>query len=88
MEKYFTYITYNYLNNLATIGVTNNLKRRLKLLNQINNKNQLKLVYFEEFSNSISATQREAFFKYLQSDVLSEFVLENNPMLINLIVEI
>ena len=84
MEKFYTYITYFEDNNFHSIGVTNALQRRIKLLNQLADK-KVKLVYFDEYADSKSATDREVCFKQLQTNVLNIYVLENNPMLTDLI---
>ena len=84
LKNFFTYISYFENNNFESIGVTNCLQRRLKLLNQLSDK-KVKLVYFEEYDNSKTATAREQFLKELHSKLLSELIIENNPMLTDLL---
>jgi len=88
LENYYTYITYSADNIFESIGVTNSLQRRLKLLNQLQQNTKVKLVYFEEYADSKTATERELFLKQLQSKIRRDLVLENNPMLIDLIEEV
>ena len=92
MNQFYTYIAYFKDNKLYNISVTTHLKRRLKLLNQLKEKHSqnfgIKLVYFEEYSDSATATKRETFLQNPNTELIEKLVSENNPMLINLINEI
>ncbi len=88
MKFFYTYIAHDDYNNSLKVSVTINLKRRFKLLNQLKNNSKITLVYFEEYSDSLIAIKREIYLKKLQSKLLENLVLDNNPMLINLIDEI
>ena len=62
---YYVYIVTNYTNKVFYIGITNNLSRRIEehklgLVDGFTKKYKCKkLVYFEEFSKSIDAINRE-----------------------------
>ncbi len=88
MALYYTYIAFNTDNKLHSIGVTNNLFRRFKLLNQRQEnerKSQCKLVYYEEFSCSYKATMRENKLISLHESLILELVEESNPMTVDIL---
>ena len=88
MALYYTYIAFNSVNKIHSIGVTNNLFRRFKLLNQqLENEQKCpcKLVYYEEFSCSKSATNRENELIGLHESLLKVLVEESNPMTVDLL---
>lgn len=71
-----------------SIGVTNELKRRFHLLNQIQEKKHrlnLKLVYYQEFCDSIDAIERENELNELSKKSINILVIDTNPMLENLL---
>jgi len=80
---FYTYITYNKQNRFQNIGVTSDLKRRLKVLNLQNNapEKQYKIVYYETYNDSKTATDRENQLQLLSSSVINSLVKENNPLL-------
>ncbi len=80
---FYLYITYDLNNKFHSIGVTTDMKRRLKILNM--KKEFYKIVYFECFEDSTIATKRENEFLRTQKDVICEIVKENNPSLVNLV---
>jgi len=80
---YYTYIIYKNDNSLLHIGVTNDLSRRLKLI-KIKYTYCCKLVYYEEFTSSAEATNRENKLLQIHETLIEELVKETNPMLINL----
>jgi len=65
MKKYYIYIMANYPNSTLYIGVTNNLIKRVyehknKLTEGFSKKYNLnKLLYFEEYTDPITAIERE-----------------------------
>lgn len=88
MALYYTYIAFSTVNKLHSIGVTNNLFRRFKLLNQHQEKEQkgrCKLVYYEEFSSSNDATIRETELNSFHESLLRVLVEESNPMIVDLL---
>ena len=85
MTLFYTYIAYNKLNSFKGVGVTNNLKRRFKLLNQLNKKKKCKLVYYEEYTERLLAIKREKVLNAFPENSLRELCLENNPMLVDLL---
>lgn len=88
MALYYTYIAFNSVNKIHSIGVTNNLFRRFKLLNQqLENeqKGSCKLVYYEEFSCSKIATKRENELIGLHESIIKVLVEESNPMTVDLL---
>lgn len=87
MNNFYTYISYNSQNTIHSIGVTNNLKRRFRLLNSINKCN-CKLVYYEEYDNHIKAIKREDELNSLTTNSILLLVKENNPSLLNLLKDI
>lgn len=85
---FYTYVAYNSINKFHSIGVSNNLFRRFKLLNQQlknSQKDHYKLVYYEEFLNSDLATMRENELIELHESLLQILILESNPMLVDLL---
>lgn len=85
---FYTYVAYNFTNKIHSIGVSNNLFRRFKLLNQqLENaqKDHCKLVYYEEFLNSEKATIRENKLQELHESLLKVLITESNPMLVDLL---
>ena len=75
------------LNNFHSIGVTSDLKRRLKTLNfnGINSdKYKYKTVYFETYENSNKAIQRENKLNKIPKELILELVKNNNPLLTDL----
>lgn len=84
MNNFYTYIAYNTNSTLHSIGVTNNLKRRFRLLNSIHKCN-CKLVYYEEYEGNLKAIKREDELNALSVISINNLVEENNPALINLL---
>ena len=82
---FYTYIAFNSDNTIKSIGVTNNLKRRFKLLNLLVKKNKCKLVYYDEYFDSLLATKRENELKELHEKLRAQLIQENNPMLVDLL---
>ncbi len=84
--NYWVYIAYLSSGTFHSIGVTNNLKRRFRLLNlQLDSNEKVKLVHFEEFEQSLLATIREKIWNDLSAKSIHEIVEENNPMFTNLL---
>ena len=88
---FYTYIAYYNDNNFHSVGVTNSLLRRIKILCQLPDtaarKQSCKIVYYEEFDESKQATLRESELLKLPRQLVSELVLEANPMCIDLLNE-
>ncbi len=86
---FYTYITFTYGNRLHNIGVTSNLKRRLKNIKNINairkESEYVKIVYYESFDNSRQAGLKEDQWQLMTEKELIRKVKINNPLLINLI---
>lgn len=87
MAVFYTYIVYDKQDSLQGIGVTVDLRRRLKLLNLINKvkDNNCKLVYYEEFSDSAQATTYEDELNEYSEEALRELIEDNNPILVDLL---
>ena len=81
---FYTYISYYENNKFHSVGVTSDLKRRIKTLN-LNSVQDIKLVYYEEYENSKAATERETLLNELTPEIIHTFVKENNPTLSNLL---
>jgi putative endonuclease len=63
---FYTYIITNYINTVLYVGVTNNLKRRVREHQRGSDKNSFssryklyKLIWFEEFNNPLEAIVAE-----------------------------
>ncbi len=83
---YYTYIAYDNKNKLSTIGVTSNLKRRLKNINAMKKESEyVKIVYYECFDNSRLASLKEDEWQLMKEKELIKNVKSNNPLLIDLI---
>ena len=85
---FYTYVAYTSINKFHSIGVSNNLSRRFKLLNQQlknSQKDHYKLVYYEEYLISDNATNRENELNELHESLLQILVIESNPMLVDLL---
>ncbi len=83
---FYTYISFTCENKLHDIGVTNNLKRRLKNINALKKENEcIKIVYYECFDNSRQAGLREDQWRLMQEKELIKEIKRNNPLLTNLI---
>ncbi len=83
---YYAFIAYDHRNKLFTIGVTNDLKRRLKNINAIKKESgQVKIVYYEAFDNSRQASLKEDQWELMTEKDLTRLVKSNNPLLIDLI---
>jgi len=83
---YYLYIAFNQNNKLHSIGITTDLKRRLKTL-QYNNANEhfkYKIVYYEIYEDSLKAIERENKFRKMPFSVIKKLVTENNPLKIDL----
>jgi predicted GIY-YIG superfamily endonuclease len=80
---FYLYILFNSANKLHSIGVTNNMQRRLKVLS-LNNNEHLKVVYYETFEDSHTAIQREDDLNNMPKEVILELVKNNNPLLMDL----
>ncbi len=83
---YYAFIAYNHRHKLFTIGVTNDLKRRLKNINAIKkDSEQVRIVYYEAFDNSRQASLKEDQWELMTEKDLTRLVKSNNPLLIDLI---
>ncbi len=78
------YVYIAYFNSKFSIGVTVDLYRRIKLLRYQKNKNY-KIVHYEEYTNSKEAAQRENELQDFSTELIAELVLDNNPMMIDLL---
>ena len=82
---YYVYILTNVTDDVMYIGITNDLKRRLAehCAEQINGFSKKyhthKLVYFEEFSDPITAIVREKQLKSWRRDKKNALVEIKNP---------
>ena len=82
---YYVYILTNVTDDVMYIGITNDLKRRLAehCAEQINGFSKKyhthKLVYFEEFSDPITAIAREKQLKSWRRDKKNALVEIKNP---------
>lgn len=87
LKAFYTYIAYNQDDTMLGIGVTIDLKRRLKLLNLILKvkSDYWKLVYYEEFEDSAKASAHEDELNELSEKALRTLVEDRNPMLIDLL---
>lgn len=88
MQSFYTYIAFSSENSILDIGVTIDLERRFRLLNQIHGKaveQACKLVYFQEFSESLEATIRENELRELPKKAIKQLVEDTNPMFVNLL---
>jgi predicted GIY-YIG superfamily endonuclease len=87
MAVFYTYIVCDKQDSLRGIGVTVDLKRRLKLLNLINKvkDNKCKLVYYEEFPDSTQATAYEDELNAYSEEELRTLIEDNNPILVDLL---
>jgi len=86
--RFYTYIAYFTDDTFQSVGVTIDLKRRFKLLNQIGSckaKNSCKLVYYEEYQSSLEATNRENKLNELPEKALKILVENTNPMFVDLL---
>jgi predicted GIY-YIG superfamily endonuclease len=68
-------------NKIFDVGVTICLQRRFDLLQKKTKKQQLKLVYYEIFSDSEKATKRENEFIETKAKALIQWLKEINPKL-------
>lgn len=87
-KKYFVYIVTNYSNLVLYIGVTNNLRRRIEehklglIKSSFAKKYRLyKLVWFEEFGNSIEAIEAEKKIKKWRRGKKENLIRQMNPNL-------
>jgi len=81
---YYVYIAYNPQNQITHIGLTLDMKRRLKLL-CINTSQSCRIVYYEEYDDSKIADRRETELLQMPKELIAELVREYNPMLIDLL---
>ena len=81
---YYVYIAFSEENQFQSVGLSMNLPRRLKLL-CAQTKNPCKIVYYEEFDTSKEATSRHKELSALPKQLIKELVLENNPMLVDVL---
>ncbi len=85
MKKYYVYILTNYDNTVLYVGVTNNLIKRVyehknKLVDGFTKSYNLnKLVYFEEYSDSITAIEREKQLKAGSRQNKIKLIEKENP---------
>ncbi len=92
MNKYYVYILTNFTNSVLYIGVTGDLKKRVyehknKVFDGFTKKyNVNKLIYFEEYSDVLSAIQREKNLKKWKRTWKLELVKKENPDLKELII--
>lgn len=87
MKVFYTYIVFNRNDALEGIGVTVDLKRRLRLLNLIlkSKDDYCKLVYYEEFPDSTQATAHEDALNEYSEKALRALIEDNNPVLVDLL---
>jgi predicted GIY-YIG superfamily endonuclease len=87
MAVFYTYIVYDKKDSLQGIGVTIDLKRRLRLLNLIlkSKDDYCKLVYYEEFADSTQATAHEDALNEYSEKALRALIEDNNPVLVDLV---
>lgn len=84
-KRYFVYILTNKSNKVLYTGVTNNIERRMyehknKLIEGFTKKyNVMKLVYFEETNDVISALEREKQLKNWHRQWKINLVKDFNP---------
>ncbi len=82
---YYAFIAYNHKNKLFAIGVTIDLKRRLKNMNATRkNDEQIKIVHYEYYDSSHLASLTEDMWIAMSDKELNEMVLSTNPILIDL----
>lgn len=84
-SSYYIYILTNWNHQVMYIGATNDLKRRIKEHSRKTGKgfsrkyNVNKLVYYESFTKSIEAFEREAQLKNWRRQWKDELVESMNP---------
>ena len=84
-NNYYIYILSNWTNNVISVGVTNNLSRRLfehknKLIEGFTKKYNLdKLVYYELFFDINDAIRREKELKKWRRDKKNNLIESLNP---------
>ena len=83
--KFYVYIMANSYNNVLYVGVTNNIKRRIKEHKKKENRgftelyNVDKLVYYEEFFQMRKAIHREKCIKRWKRDWKNDLINNQNP---------
>ena len=93
-KAYYIYILSNFKRNVIYVGVTSNLKRRVwehkqNLVEGFSKKYKVHdLIYFETFSDSISAIEREKQIKSWSRKKKDDLIKESNPQLKDLYPEI
>ena len=92
MKQYYIYILTNSYNTVFYIGITNDLTRRVyehknKLVDGFTKKyNLTKLVFYEIYSDPLSAISREKALKNLLREKKILLIKENNPTFSEIIV--
>jgi len=76
---FFVYIAYQPEKGKYITGVTNSIKRRKCLLQQMHN-GPVRIVYYEEYADSAEADKREDELLEMNDELLRELVTQNNPM--------
>ncbi len=90
MKSFFVYFLTNKGNTTFYIGVTGNIERRIyehkhKIVKGFSSKyNLTKLIYIEEYPNSIEAIAREKQLKNWHRDWKLNLIKQTNPTLIDL----
>jgi len=80
---FYVYIAYDKDKNYH-LGTTVDMRRRVKMLCYKFNK-KCKIVYYEEYEDSLEADIRETELQKMPKELIQELVYENNPMLVDLI---
>lgn len=89
-KQYYVYILGNYLNTVLYIGITNNLCKRVwehkeELIPGFTRKYHLhNLIYYELFSDPLSAIEREKQLKRWSRRKKNALILKMNPDLMDL----
>lgn len=91
MEKtYYAYILSNYLNTVLYTGITNNLCKRVwehkqELVPGFTSKYHVhNLLYYEQYSDPLSAIEREKQIKNWNRKKKNTIILKMNPHLVDL----
>ncbi len=81
---YYTYISYHFGGDKYKIGVTANLRRRLRVL-CMNDKKGCEIVYYEAYDNSDEATKRENDLLKMKDGQLISLIKQTNPIELDLL---
>ena len=89
-KQYYVYILSNYLNTVLYIGITNNLCKRIwehkqELISGFTKKYHIhNLIYYELFSDPVSAIEREKQLKHWNRNKKDVLILKMNSDLVDL----